>query len=266
MIAICTCIILCLLFKKRFDVTTIVALAISIINGVYIFSASGNAIRTFRSVSIAMPDFDNISLINKIYMTFGHTMNHFLLSYDPIFLLFVILLALAVFIYESKWYYRLMGTAPFVFYFFAISSFSKKCLILFGRQVPINASNADTMKNYLHLMISIFILGCIFSTLYLIFTNMKEYLLNIGILLLGFATRMAMAFSPTMYISHDRTIIFLYFAIIIVMLHILMKEEIRILLSNKWIYGALGAFVVAHVCVFFYYVTIYDGQIPKWIN
>ena len=64
------------------------------------------------------------------------------------------------------------------------------------------------------IILTLVCLSILFS-LYVILENKKTYLLTLFILTLGFASRMIMSFSPTIWVSGPRTCIFMYFSIII---------------------------------------------------
>ncbi|MDD3665052.1 MAG: hypothetical protein PHQ65_07295 [Bacteroidales bacterium] len=251
-------------YKHNPSITAWIGLTIAGLNAVYVFMAPGNQVRKNRAISIAIPDFNTYSILDKINMSFGYTMNHFLLRYDSVYFLFILLLFLAVMFLTREVFAILISAIPIVWAILVQIPGLNRIDLIFGEQVVITAINMDNMKNYLHIMIAFVILASIVSSLIMIFGNTWEFVLNLSVLAIGLVTRIALGFSPTIFRSHDRTLIFFYFSIIFVMINITQKQEIEKNINRKWINIVLVLYTLVNVGFLIYRLAINGGQIPKW--
>lgn len=196
----------------------------------------GNAARRAFSVTSSFPDFDNISIFRKIEMGFSSSLFEFIMKPNIIFTLFCGLLLLCMVITHSNKVYRWIASIPFAssLIFGIFNSF-------FGNIFPGILKIKESMTNYgtgiafasirswiPDIILSVILLAICFS-LYVIFENKKESMLIIFIFLLGFGSRMLMAFSPTIWASGARTFMFMYFAFIIcsiILYKVILKSKI----------------------------------------
>ena len=89
------------------------------------------------------------------------------------------------------------------------------------------AGNYTSLINFVPIIMSFIILGSIVLCLLLVFKKLKNNLATF-IFIVGFGTRCAMAFSPTIFASTNRTFIFMEFAMLICTLLLIqdyMKKE-----------------------------------------
>ena len=95
--------------------------------------------------------------------------------------------------------------------------FNSFTTMLTDEAVILNAANSNNIYFALPLAFSIFVLGSLMLSIMLVFKNLKNSLPTL-IFLIGFASRMIMGFSPTVFSSSIRTLIFFEFAMLIVSL------------------------------------------------
>lgn len=180
------------------------------------------------------PNYLMLSLVDKIELGYSSTLSHFICQPDMIFFLFTLLLWVVVWHKHKEMTARIISAIPFA------------CCLIFGvstsppifgvipairNAVPHGSYGAITVENYFTFSsyFPIFIFGivaiCIILSLYLAFSDARSWL-SIYIMVVGFVSRMILAFSPTIWASSTRTFIFLYFAFIICIL-LLFQELIE---------------------------------------
>ena len=85
--------------------------------------------------------------------------------------------------------------------------------LLATEEVLLTAATANNLLYAVPVMFSMFVIVCMIMTILLIFKNLKN---NVAILifLAGLASRVIVAFSPTIFVSKTRTMIFFDFSMI----------------------------------------------------
>lgn len=188
---------------------------------IFIVTCPGNANRNASEIVTWFPDYGNLSFFRKIEMGYSSTLFEFIMRVNWIFLFFAVVLFICVFLKQKNMFYRIISLIPVLCNF--IFSFFVK---LFGGYVPILSKIKYSLTQYgtgLSLDPSTWIPDIILSlvcisiliSLYVIFENKKMTILTIFILLLGFASRMMMSFSPTIWASGTRTFIYMYISVLI---------------------------------------------------
>ncbi len=190
---------------------------------IFIITCPGNVSRKASEIVTWFPDYGNLSLFRKIEMGYSSTLFEFIMRPNLIFLFFAIVLFVCVFLKQKNIFYRLISLIPIVCNCIFAFVFLVK---LFGGYVPILSEIKYSLTQYgtgLSLDPSTWIPDMILSlvcvsvliSLYVIFENKKMFIFTIFILLLGFASRMMMSFSPTIWASNTRTFIYMYISILI---------------------------------------------------
>lgn len=187
----------------------------------FIFTCPGNANRKASEIVTWFPEYSNLSLFRKIEMGYSSTLFEFIMRPNLMFLCFAALLVICVFLKQKSIFYRFISLIPlmcnFIFCFF---------IKLFGKHFPGLSEIKHSLTQYgtgLSLEPATWIPDIILSlvcvsiliSVYVIFEDKKMAMLTIFILLLGFASRMMMSFSPTIWASGTRTFIYMYISILI---------------------------------------------------
>ncbi len=213
------------------------ALVINMISIVYILSSPGNNARLNSEIVNWMVDFKMWSFADKLYMGSMTTLNHFIFSENLVFLLFSVLIFSLVCNKKSDISFRLLSLVPLASTFLEryFNSILPVKLVYFinGRvaygavsnEYLINLQNASLMATYIPMILAGFVLISIIISIFIIFGNSYYTITVYLILTLGFASRVIMGFSPTLFASSLRTYIFMYFAILSVML--MMFNELK---------------------------------------
>ncbi|WP_017810327.1 DUF6056 family protein, partial [Clostridium saccharoperbutylacetonicum] len=211
--------------KKKIFKYSILQNVTSLIFFIYHATAPGNINRSGAETITWFPDFNMLSITNKIKICFTATLGNLISDYNVFFLCFTILIIFGVYCKYKEILYRCISLIPFlasVLFGFGKNIFSSVipnliALMNNGQNnfLQIDVSNFECKKNYLSIILGVIIVGSILISIYLIFENTLKMLLIELIFLLGFASRMIMSFSPTVYASGIRTFIFLYFSILV---------------------------------------------------
>ncbi|MDO4975329.1 MAG: DUF6056 family protein, partial [Alphaproteobacteria bacterium] len=220
-----------LLFKyKKINVFMLFAVLINIVSFILTIINKGNQFRKEFSIKSSFPDFEQVNFFRKIEMGYSSTLFEFIMKHNFIFFIFTLLIFICVYALKRNKVFRLISLIPvgsiFIFgflsdfidrYFPGITSI-KNSMTPYGTGITLFSPKTWVPD----IILTLVCLSILFS-LYVILENKKTYILTLFILTLGFASRMIMSFSPTIWVSGPRTCIFMYFSIIIT-LFILYQE------------------------------------------
>lgn len=219
LLAVSGCSILYFISQKmpvKSYISSIVCCVISIAEFAFILTCPGNAARKSQEIINWMPNFETYSFIDKVNMGFVDTMQHLVSSGNLMFLAFVLVLAIVVFLKTKNTLFRCVAVFPVVLnvilVFFRdtlevyLPTFSK----LMEKSAFITGRNYYLAANYLPTVIYFAIVGCMLVSLVVVCDSIFE-LFGQGLLLaLALATRVIMGFTPTIYVSQERTFLYLY--------------------------------------------------------
>lgn len=191
---------------------------------IFILTCPGNAIRQAEEL-YRFKGYEMLSFIEKFVLGFTSTFGDIIEKQNTVYILLTTLMAIYVFTNYKEKLYRIVASIPLL------------SILLLGTFLPVLNGmfpylsvfkNLITEKDILLTVANcnniyyafpiIFAFGnfiCIAVTLLLIFKNLKS---NIAILtfLAGLASRIIVAFSPTVFVSKTRTMIFFDFSMIVV--------------------------------------------------
>ncbi len=232
-----------LIYIKKFSIYIFFQFILNILSFIFIVSSSGNSIRKIREMSVHFPEFSEISIFRKLEIGFSSTLSKYIFNLNLIFTAFVLLLFIAIFIkYKYKLKFIICGSIPL---FITLSFGAFKPIISqffpYINDIPNSLTKTGTNISLSSLITWIpdIILATTFLfiiiSLYLLFDNKKIALFTIFILFIGFASRIVMSLSPTIWVSGDRTFIFMHFSFIIISIFIYNKIR-DIIKNNKIIY------------------------------
>ena len=251
--------------KTKISKFWILQTIIVILSLVIIVICPGNTVRKTSEIGSAYPDFGALSLLDKLTLGVTSTVTELIANANIVFLVFAITITVLVFnLYKDK-LIRAVSLVPLL----SILSFSvlKDIItrifpyfdmfrnIIIQNKPMVSADNFTILTNSLPIVLSFLILGSIVLCLLLIFKKLKNSLATF-VFIVGFGTRCAMAFSPTIFASTNRTFIFMEFAMIICTLlmiqEFMKKEEKSIEVQNKLIGFIKIASVLQYVNVLFF--------------
>ena len=190
---------------------------------IFILTAPGNAVRKMDETIKYFPDYMSLSVIEKLATGFTSTIGELIVNYSITFAVFTFMMAVMVYTNYKDKFIRGIGMLPFVITLifsylspitnniYAISMLRDEFL---KEQVLIASNNYSYIGSYLNLAISLIVIISIFASLLLIFkkvkTNIAFYVFGCGLV-----TRLILAFSPTIFVSKNRTFIIMEIACLI---------------------------------------------------
>lgn len=247
-------ILYCIFFAKR-NVSTwwqlIVWLLFGVAQLVFILRCPGNSVRTTEEIRQCMPNYKNYNLIDKAQLGFVDTVHHMISSENLLFLMFAVILMILVFLKTKELLFRLAGVLPVMwtvlltFFGDAFERNFVKLSSLFNLNEIVNGSNYQLAYSYLPLLVYALVLLCVLVSVSMISTSWTEFLGYVCLLGIGFASRVIMGFTPTIFVSQERTFLYLYVAIIAAIVF-MVQRNITVLLAHKNIAETLK---IATACI-----------------
>jgi len=187
-------------------------------------------------------DFDKISLIEKLEIGLSSTFSHYIFDFSLLFLILSILIFISIRIKYEDFLIRIFSTIPLFMTLFwgVILTFLSPFLPNLSSLDPeitkygfITLNNYSENGNYLVLIILYVTAYLIPMLIFLVFGNIRKSIIPVGIILLGFISRIVLSFSPTIWASGKRTFFFLSVSIIIC--SVILIENLLNSVSEKFI-------------------------------
>ena len=226
-------IILSLRDGKKVNKFIYLEIFISICSLIFILTAPGNAVRKIDETVKYFPDYMSLSIIEKLATGFTSTIGELIVNYSITFAVFTFVITVMIYINYKDKLIRAVGIIPFVItlIFSFLSPITNNIYAIqmlrdefLKEQVIIVSNNYFYIGSYLNLVISVIVVFSIFASLLLIFkkvkTNIAFYVFGCGLV-----TRLTLAFSPTLFVSRNRTFIIMEIACLICTLLIWQEFE-----------------------------------------
>lgn len=217
-------IILYILKNKNVKPYLIIQTLITIASLIFILTCPGNHARNASEIGKNFQNLEMLSLFDKISLGFTSTFGLIIGKGNIIYTIFTMLITIYIFNNYKDKLYRVVAIIPFlsimlmyylspvtdnVFHFVdSFKDFITQEMVFLG---PITSNN---MLYVIPLIFAFVNFISIVLSLLLIFKNVNS---NIALIVFfaGFASRLIMGFSPTIFMSGERTMIFFEFAMII---------------------------------------------------
>jgi len=189
---------------------------VSLAEILFIFTCPGNALRESKEIANWMPSYASFDFLDKLCLGFMDTMKHLIASNNLFFLLFAGVLAVLVFLKSEKLEYRFLALVPvvvnivFVFFGGMLQEYLPEFWQLLQENAYVNESNYQMGSSYVIMLVYLIVLGCVLVSMVVVCENWIELLAQCFILVLGLATRVIIGFTPTIYVSQERTFLFFY--------------------------------------------------------
>lgn len=216
----------------------------------YIMLCPGNQNRGIEEIPDWFADYSMLNLVDKLALGFESTMQELVFEKSWIFFLFALLLCLFVFEhYEEKIYWviavipaaasGLLGVGG------EITNRFFPTLQYFTQRPDKNGIvSRSTFTEWYRYLVVAFLAGvclCVILSLYLAEQKLQQKYQNLWICFAGFASRMVMAVTPTIWVSGNRTFCFLNGALMLVSLRLFSQ----IMSQKKRKYLQIGIITVA---------------------
>lgn len=196
------------------EVTSAIILIIHLIS-------PGEHKRAIREMEKFIPEYEFLSVLDKIRLNYIATFAHFISKPNVLFFLFCLILIIGVVIKQKSIAKRLVSCIPMAIcgigtlYYFIMQ---QKGLKKDGYDDPLLycTNSYERIEQISMIIIFTILIITIALTLYWIVEDKFLYGELMLVFAQGFATRMVVSFSPTMYASSTRIYIYLYFSFIFV--------------------------------------------------
>ena len=191
----------------------------------YIVFCPGNQNRGVEEIPDWFADYKMLNLVDKIALGFEATMQELVFEKSWMFFLFALLLCMVVFEHYEKPIYRIVAAIPAAVsgllgvggeltdrFFPTLQYFTQKS----DKNGMITRSTFTEWYRYLVVAFLAGVCLCVILSLYLAEQKLQQKYQNIWICFAGFASRMVMAVTPTIWVSGNRTFCFLNGALMLV--------------------------------------------------
>lgn len=242
--------------RFRLSGTAVTGLLIAAAEIVFILTCPGNAARKSQEIINWMPHYDTYCLLDKLSMGFFDTMRHLTSSGNLMFLCYAVLLAVFVFFKTKALWLRLAALFPVALNLLLLGfgGMLETHFPSFFRQMEkgafIDGKNYHLAANYIPTVLYLAVVGCVLLSLTVVCETYGELLLQILLVALGLATRVVMGFTPTIYVSQERTFLYLYMLLGVSAVFLLLKNR-TLFQTHARVYEGMrlaGAFLAA-ACV-----------------
>ncbi len=244
--------ILMIIKNKKIHPYMIIQSLFALASIIFILTCPGNYIRNQQEMGNLFKDFEMLSFLDKFSLGLTSTMGLIIKKKNLVYAMLSLIVVIYIFSTYKEKLYRIVAVIPFLSIFLLaiaapitnqifpfIGSFRNFIII---EEVMLNAANSNNLLNTVPLIFAFMNFICLALSILLIFKNLKN---NIAILifLVGLASKIIIGFSPTVFSSVERSMIFFEFSMIIVILLIwqeLMKKTDK---SDKKIQSATTAII-----------------------
>lgn len=210
-----------LVTKKKIAPMVWIGFIVVILELIYVMKCPGNTIRKGIEINAYFPDYQEQTIFRLVEIGASSAMYHFIFVKNLVFAFFAGALYFTSIQYVRKAYEKMICILPFlisicfsifssVFYdFFPGLAFMKDSLGTYGTFAV--ASLGSVLPWIVYIVTFVSILYCV----YVISRGEKLHsILLLGILILGFGSRFMMFLSASIWVSGNRTYIYMYFAFI----------------------------------------------------
>lgn len=220
--------ILFILKDKKVHPAVIMQFVISIASIIFILTNSGNYARQEAEIIENYPNFNMLTIQDKISLGLTTTINIIFTKNSIPFGIFSFMIVAYIWVTYKEKLYRVVSAIPFVSicvlgYFYDITSrlfpYLKSFMKLFSTEggAILTGGNANNMYFAMPVIFSFVIFVSLLFSILLIFKTLKNNVASL-VYLVGLASRLMMGFSPTLFASGTRTTLFLDFAMLIVVI------------------------------------------------
>ena len=211
--------------KKKVSPYLYIQTVLSLLSLIFILTTPGNSVRKIDEIVTYFPDFTNMTFIEKAVIGVTTTMGEMLVNSSITFAIFTFIMMMYIWDNYKDRLVRGISAVPFVttMVLSFASPITEKLSVSVGwiikhftetEELVLRPASYSYLGSYVTLIISLAVIACIFVCLLLIFKKLKH---NIAFYVFGcgLVTRILMGFSPTVFVSRNRTCIFLEFACLI---------------------------------------------------
>lgn len=208
---------------NKFNSTVIFWTIISLLSLCFIMFCPGNASRNVAEISTHFPEYTELTLLDKLDIGFASAFFPYITEIKVLYFLFICLLCIYSYKKRGLSIAFVAAIIPLavsvIFGIFGSTVLSNTGIVQFIKDGLIATGTTTIVVNLLIL----FILVLVCTSIWLSFDDKMTAFVLIYILGVGFATRMIMGFSPTIWASGSRTYMFLECALLFVSTYLFTK-------------------------------------------
>lgn len=219
--ALANLIILCIFFifeytkKRTVNKRILFLVLVPFLSVLFIITCPGNFNRSVAE-NTWFPEFSSYSFVYKLYLGLSDTFLHYF--NNKYYLLMIFLGALSVSVIQNN-----LSTSYVFLSLFCLAG------VLFVRNssdLIVRFSNVSNVKPYLFLMFLMCFCCFVLFIIYKIYeNNVSVFLLLTLVLLIGLMTRVAIGFTPTLYVPRTRTFTYCDYALLVVTYYIIKSSK-----------------------------------------
>ena len=215
------CLIECIRKKRNYKYI-LLCLGIAISSLIFILTCPGNTVRKMIEINNYYPEYINLNVLDKIYLGLTSTLS---LLAKNIFVLwfFTFCIMVCTFLKKENIYNKTLSVGM-ILIVSLLSIFRLYTILTKTESIIFDLSISSSSVCNLKLLMMGILIVCIYAyLLYLLFR--ENNIPVIGLFLVGGASRVMMGFSPTVFASGCRTMIFLYWTLLLIMIMLYKRYE-----------------------------------------
>lgn len=174
----------------------------------FILTCPGNFGRLNEEIGRWMPQFVQLSLVEKLFKCYLTIIVPFFIQVNFIWLSVASLLCLSLFRQSNDIFFRAL----------ALSLFAGILTVGPTAFSPLEFLPFTNIQQYIYAFVASCVLAALFPCILLTVSNIRTAMIAFSIPAIAFASRMSMAFSPTLYASNSRSLLYVYAAFLILVL------------------------------------------------
>lgn len=238
-----------LIAKKNSKVFIYIQLAIAVFSLGFIFSCPGNYVRFNSEVASWYSEYEMLSFIDKAEMGYTSSLNWLL--YNSHVFVIVICLFLTLFVWKKykELTIRIISLIPtisviilgplndFFITLFPSLEYLSQSISKYGLVTTQNRGNFATFMQFFVMTI---IIAVILLEICLLASTIEEILVPVVLIATGFASRVSIGFSPTIWASEYRTCTVMCGCIIVTFIYIFLKQYEKYTYHSNMVSGVKG--------------------------
>lgn len=200
-------------------------------NLLFIVTCPGNYVRKASEVRSWMRNYYEKTLMDQLIDGFETTFSVLLSSNNIIFLIFAAMVFICVWKKREEFLYRLIAGIPLTgiiiisFRNIDANGFFSSIASRITSNTGVTATNWHLIGNYLPLVLYVTVAVCIVASFFILFDELGKCLECAFLFIVAIVSRVIMGVSPTLFASGNRTFMFCYGLIMLMMLRIYAYEK-----------------------------------------
>ncbi|HFI0508219.1 TPA: hypothetical protein ACGOZ0_000989 [Streptococcus suis] len=210
--------------NRKIHISYVVMLILSFLGIVLAAISPGSAIRSEAEIQNWYPNFDQVSIVNKVFLGFVDTNRGILLGDAMVFLYIILVLTTTIAVFKKNKYPFLISFGLLLLLVLHRLQLMTNLRVFSEIAGEIKEMSLDIKSTYL-LFFMISILSALAYLIWSSFETLEEKVFPLLLLIIGYTSRMLVSLSPTIYASLERTYIPLVLSGFIVSILLLVEIE-----------------------------------------